>query len=127
MIVESEKSAIIASHYYPHYLWLASGGCCGCLNKTVSQILKGREVWLVPDLDAEDRWRDKLTMLRAITPTAGIVTAISDMATPEQRAAKFDIADFLLDAASRNYPIVGAAAQIGQLAECREDFSNKIP
>lgn len=108
MIVESEKSAIIASHYYPQYLWLASGGCCGCLNQTASQVLKGREVWLVPDLDAEDRWHAKLTMLRTITPTAGIVTAISDMATPEQRAAKLDIADFLLDAASRNNPIVGA-------------------
>ncbi len=109
MIVESEKSAVIASHYYPQYLWLASGGCCGCLNQTASQVLKGREVWLVPDLDAEDRWRGKLTMLRTITPTVGIVTAISNMATPEQRAAKLDIADFLLDAASRNTPIVGAA------------------
>lgn len=109
MIVESEKSAIIASHYYPQYLWLASGGCCGCLNQTASQVLKGREVWLVPDLDAEDRWREKLSMLREITPTVGIVTAISDMATPEQRAGKLDIADFLLDAASRNGPVVGAA------------------
>ena len=109
MIVESEKSAIIASHYYPQYLWLASGGCCGCLNQTASQVLKGREVWLVPDLDAEDRWRDKLSLLRAITPNVGIVTSISNMATPEHRAAKLDIADFLLDAASRNNPIVGAA------------------
>lgn len=88
MIVESEKSAIIASHYYPQYLWLASGGCCGCLNQTTSQVLKGREVWLVPDLDAEDRWRGKLAMLRTITSAAGIVTAISNMATLEQRAAK---------------------------------------
>ena len=117
LIEESEKSAVIASHYYPQYLWLASGGCCGCLNQTDSQALKGREVWLVPDLDAEDRWRDKLTMLRTITPTVGIVTAISDMATPEQRAAKLDIADFLLDAASRNNPIAGAADGVGQLAE----------
>ena len=119
MIVESEKSAIIASHYYPQYLWMASGGCCGCLNQTASQVLKGREVWLVPDLDAEDRWRDKLAMLRTITPTAGIVTAISDMATPEQRAAKLDIADFLLDTASRNNPIVGVDDGANQLAECR--------
>lgn len=81
----------------------------------------------MPDLDAEDRWRDKLTMLRAITPTVGIVTTISNMATIEQRAAKLDIADFLLDAARRNNPIVGAVDRAGQLAECREDFSNKIP
>lgn len=127
MIVESEKSAIIASHYYPQYLWLASGGCCGCLNQTASQVLKGREVWLVPDLDAENRWRAKLTMLRTITPAVGIVTAISNLATTEQRAAKLDIADFLLDAATTNNPIIGDADQAGQLAECREDFSNKIP
>lgn len=67
--------------------------------------MKGREVWLVPDLDAEDRWHEKLSMLRAITPAVGFVTAISNMATPEQRAAKLDIADFLLDAASRNSPL----------------------
>lgn len=127
MIVESEKSAIIASHYYPQYLWQASGGCCGCLNQTASQVLKGREVWLVPDLDAEDVWRGKLAMLRAITPTVGIITAISEMATPEQRAAKLDIADLLLDATSRNNPFVGAVGGTSQLAECREDFSNKIP
>ena len=81
----------------------------------------------MPDLGAENRWRGKLAMLRTITQTAGIVTAIFNMATPEQRAAKLDIADFLLDAASRNSPIVGAADGAGQLAECREDFSNKIP
>lgn len=46
---------------------------------------------------------------------------------PKRRAAKLDIADFLLDAARRNNPIVGAADEAGQLAECREDFSNKIP
>lgn len=117
MIVESEKSAVIAAHYYPQFLWLASGGCCGCLNPAASQVLKGREVWLVPDLDAEDRWRDKLTILRAITPTVGIVTAISDMATPEQRAAKLDIADFLLDAERRRGPVLRADDGTGQLAE----------
>lgn len=117
MIVESEKSAIIAAHYYPQFVWLASGGCCGCLNQTASHVLKGREVWLVPDLDAEGCWRDKLPMLRAITPNVGIATAISDAATPEQRDAKLDIADFLLDASSRSNHIVGAADGAGQLAE----------
>lgn len=53
--------------------------------------------------------------------------ATSDTAMPMLRAAKLDIADFLLDAASRNNPVVRAAERAGQLAECREDFSNKIP
>lgn len=53
--------------------------------------------------------------------------SISDMATPEQKAAKLDIADFLLYAASRNILVAGAADEACQLAECRADFSNKIP
>lgn len=97
MIVESEKSAIIASHFYPQYVWLASGGSSGCLNPVASQVLRGREVWLIPDLDAEEYWRAKLPMLRSITPTVGVSNCISRLATAEQRAAKLDIADFLMD------------------------------
>lgn len=51
----------------------------------------------------------------------------SDTAIPTGRVAKPNIADFLLDATNRNSTIVGAANGAGLLAECREDFSNKIP
>lgn len=104
MIVESEKSAIIASHFYPQYVWLASGGSGGCLNPRACQVLRGREVWLVPDLDAEEYWRAKLPMLRSITPTVGLSNFIARIATPEQRAAKLDIADFLMDDCGRRPP-----------------------
>lgn len=117
MIVESEKSAIIASHFYPQYIWLASGGCSGCLNPTASQVLKGREVWLIPDLDAEEHWRAKLQMLRRITPTVSLSNCISQLATEEQRAAKFDIADFLMDNIKTRVSIVGAISRDRQLAE----------
>ena len=49
------------------------------------------------------------------------------MATTKQRGGNLDIADFLLDAARASDPIVEAADEAVQLAECREDFSNKIP
>ena len=117
MIVESEKSAIIASHFYPRYVWLASGGSSGCLNPAASQVLRGREVWLIPDLDAEDYWRAKLPMLRCITPTVGLSNCISRLATAEQRAAKLDIADFLLESIKPEEPIVGATSRDRQLAE----------
>ena len=100
MIVESEKSAFIASHFYPQFVWLASGGSSGCLNANASQVLKGREVWLVPDLKAEDKWERKLAMLREITPSAKLSTHLSAIATAEQRAAGLDIADFLLSVAT---------------------------
>ena len=117
MIVESEKTAVICSHYYPQFAWLASGGCNGCLNSTAAQVLKGREVWLIPDLDAEDYWEKKLDMLKTITPNVGISRCISDIATPEQRAAKLDIADFLLNAEKARSSVEGAEPQANLLAE----------
>lgn len=117
MIVESEKSAIIASHFYPYYVWLASGGSSGCLNPTASRVLRGREVWLIPDLDAEEYWRAKLPMLRSITPTVGLSNCISRLATEEQRAAKLDIADFLIDGIKSDISIVDKTIHSRQLAE----------
>jgi len=47
-IVESEKTAIIASVYLPQFTWLASGGKAG-LTKDKLEVLKGRNVNLYPD------------------------------------------------------------------------------
>lgn len=100
MIVESEKSALIASHFYPQYVWLASGGSGGCLNPTASRVLKDRDVLLVPDLKAEDKWRRKLAMLSDITRTVRLTDHLNSIATVEQREAGLDIADFLLHVAT---------------------------
>lgn len=35
-LVESEKTAIIASYYLPQFLWIASGGKNGCFNAIIS-------------------------------------------------------------------------------------------
>jgi hypothetical protein len=47
-IVESEKTAIIASIYLPDMIWLACGGC-GNLSLKLCEPLKGRKVVLFPD------------------------------------------------------------------------------
>lgn len=57
-IVESEKSAIIASFYFPQCIWLSCGSKNG-LNFTKCQSLKGRDVILIPDLDATKEWQEK--------------------------------------------------------------------
>ncbi len=55
-IVESEKTALIASFYLPQYLWIASGGKNGCFRaNTLTPLLK-RQVVLFPDLGATDYW-----------------------------------------------------------------------
>lgn len=53
-IVESEKTAIIGSAFYPEFIWLASNGSNGLSNRKI-QVLRERKVMLVPDLDKAGR------------------------------------------------------------------------
>lgn len=95
-LVESEKSAVIAAHYMPDVLWLATGGKNGCFNVRTVEVLRGRDVILLPDLGATDAWREKLAMLRPVCRDVAVSTLLEDMATDEQRSQGLDIADFLL-------------------------------
>ena len=94
-IVESEKTAILATHYLPQYLWLATGGKCSCLNREAIKALRDREVMLVPDLNATDDWRKKLTLFEESEIKATLFESLEQMATDEQRTQGLDIADFL--------------------------------
>ncbi len=95
-IVESEKAAILVTHYLPQYLWLATGDKCSCLNREAIQALRGREVMLVPDLNATDDWRKKLTLFNESGIKATLFEQREQMATDEQREQGLDIADFLI-------------------------------
>ena len=95
-IVESEKTAIIASHYVPIYVWLATGGKGTCWHENVLQVLKGRKVELFPDLKCYDDWKSKLPLLTKVGAMPCISDELELHATPEQREAGLDIADILL-------------------------------
>ncbi len=101
ILVESEKSAVIASHYMPDILWLATGGKNGCLNVRTIEALRGRDVVLLPDLGATDAWREKLPIFRPVCRSVCVSTMLEDMATDEQRSQGLDIADFLLATPTR--------------------------
>ncbi len=96
-IVESEKTAIIASIYSPEYIWLATGGKEN-LSIEKCHVLEGRIVILFPDAGGYDRWHEKLDML--ITELPGINFSISDLlekhCTSEEIALGFDLADHFL-------------------------------
>ena len=90
-IVESEKTAIIASLYLPMFIWLAAGGKGG-LNADKCKAVQGRKVVLYPDLGKgfED-WQVKAKLFGF---------AISDLlerkATDAEKADGLDLADYLL-------------------------------
>ena len=95
-IVESEKTALVAAHFIPDLIWLATGGMHGCFNSEAMQVLGGREVILFPDLKATEEWRQRLPMLEAVCRRATCSDLLEKMATDGQRSQGLDIADFLL-------------------------------
>jgi hypothetical protein len=98
-IVESEKTAVIASVYFPQYIWLATGGKHGArfTESSVCKVLSGRSVVMFPDVKAYDTWKEKGGLPAAV---AGCRVVVSDMlhnlATDQERDEDCDIADYLL-------------------------------
>lgn len=95
-VVESEKTAAIASHFMPDVLWIATGGKNGCFNERTISALTGRDVVLIPDLGATQEWQARLPMLGKVCRSASVNDVLGAMATDEQRSQGLDIADFLL-------------------------------
>lgn len=87
-IVESEKTAIIASLFYPNELWLATGGC-GLLNEEKLRTLIGRKVKLHPDSGEFCEW--KLRALKVPELDCNVLMKY------ERYPGNTDLADILLN------------------------------
>lgn len=95
-IVEAEKTCLIATHFLPEYVWLATGGIKTGFKSEVMNVLAGREVVLFPDLGGYDDWNKHLPLLQSICQSVTISHYLEDIATDEQREQGLDIGDFLL-------------------------------
>lgn len=91
-IVESEKTAIIASLYYPQYLWLAVGNLAD-LNPEKCQAIANKQVILLPDLKGYEKWKEKAAK---ISPRWQVSKFIETYATETEKEQGLDIADYLL-------------------------------
>lgn len=102
-IVESEKTAIIASGLMPNLIWLAAGSLHG-LNIEKCKCLKGRNVIFFPDLSKQQT--NRMTAFEVwsakaieISRAHGCKVVVSDLlernASEAERAQGLDIADYL--------------------------------
>ena len=93
-IVESEKTAVIASVYLPQFIWVAVGSLTN-LNAEKCNILKGRTVVLFPDLNGFEKWSSKAKELSHLA-----IFTVSDLlerkATEAEKKKGFDLADYLI-------------------------------
>lgn len=93
-IVESEKTAIIASAYLPQFLWLGVGGL-NELNLEKCRGLKNREVFLFPDAKGYEKWKQKVNTLNSISKFK-ISDLLETKASDEEKNKGIDIADWLI-------------------------------
>lgn len=93
-IVESEKTAIIASVYLPQFIWLAVGSLTN-LSIEKCKVLSGFNVFLFPDLNGFEKWKNKAKELSSITNC--IVSDLLEInATDQEKGEGYDLADYLI-------------------------------
>lgn len=94
-IVESEKTAIIAAIAWRRYgyIWVATGGLHK-LTLGLCAALKGRQLYLFPDVDGVEKWTQRWEELTA----AGYnVTLCSDYVIANAEGEKDDIGDIIIN------------------------------
>lgn len=100
-IVESEKTAIIASVYLPQFIWLAFGGIGFNIDKC--NILKGRTVTLFPDCSlpkegkptAFEKWSSRAKELSHLAKFT-VSDLLECKATEAEKKQGLDLADYLI-------------------------------
>jgi len=123
-IVESEKTAIISSVYFPKFIWLAAGSLEG-LNSQKCKVLQGRKVILFPDVNGFKKWTVKAKEFNFI-----VSDLLEQNATEIERLQGFDLADYLIRFDYREFteptppPPVKLLAQIKRI-EPVESFRTK--
>jgi len=87
-IVETKKTAIIASINFPEYTWLAIGGSIHDLTNENIQALNGRDVTLYPHNDIFELWSEKASEFKF---------KISSIVKEKCKAQNADLADYILE------------------------------
>jgi Domain of unknown function (DUF6371) len=95
-IVESEKTAIIATAYLPNLTWMACGSLTGISPERFRPI-QNNSIILYPDIKGFEKWNAKAHELRK----KGFRVTVSDLlenapfVSQQERDAGFDLADYL--------------------------------
>lgn len=87
-LVESEKTAVLASYFYPQFDWLATGGSNGLTVEKV-QLLKGKQVYYLADNDKAGQDNSSIKKLEGY----GIKYKIVNF---EQAQESEDLADLII-------------------------------
>ena len=91
-MVEAEKTAVICSGFMPEYVWVAVGGKSQLGDRV--EVLAGRTVLAIPDVDAQDTWMEKIRERPHLN--IQITDFLIKRATEADLANGADVADILI-------------------------------
>jgi hypothetical protein len=100
-IVENERSAVVLSEIYPESLWMATGYAAN-LRVELMKPLDGRRVVLFPPTDESQdtyfAWLEVADQARRMySLDISVSTVLEENATPDQKARKIDLIDYLFE------------------------------
>jgi hypothetical protein len=96
-IVESEKSACIASCVIPELIWLAAGSLNG-LSTEKCKVFKNRNVILYPDLGAFEKWKLRAYEIQMEFNQDVFVSDLLELiADVSEHSGGWDIADYIVE------------------------------
>src|SRR5690606_13827994 len=93
-IVESEKTAVIASIAFPEFIWMATGGLRN-LKTDIIKPLANRKVILFPDAGCYNEWSEKINDLPK-NIHYHMSELVEEKSTDEEKEEGWDIADYIL-------------------------------
>jgi hypothetical protein len=119
-VVESEKSAIICSIFYPDKVWVATGGSENFgVDKCIA--LQGRRVWVFPDVGMREKWSEKAIDIEVMCESLHVSDVLEAMGAPEGS----DLADLLMWEQDGGY-INAIAAQGVELFPCATHVAMQV-
>jgi hypothetical protein len=95
-VVESEKTAIIATLCMSQFVWLATGSK-QWLKAERLQRLDNRQIILYPDADGFDQWQAVATDAQRQGLNVKASALIENFATDRQKQNQYDLADYLIE------------------------------
>jgi hypothetical protein len=97
-IVEAEKTAVMASLFWPQFIWIATGGIQNFRLENCKH-LSGRDVVVFPDLGGYEKWSQKIYSFSTIA-NFKISSFLEQHATIAEKEKGLDLADYLLECES---------------------------
>lgn len=101
VIVESEKTAFLASYFYPQYEWLAASSASGITQerlKPLLPILQHKKIYWLCDADEAGRKASSIQCLKEAQLNVQVIDLFPEFGLPNNPIEKgYDLADYIIE------------------------------